>query len=65
MIQQLVAELPEQWRQVLLLRINGELSYEEISQVVGCTVSQVRTWIYRGRRELEKKLLEKEIIEAS
>ena len=42
---QLMEELPATWRDALRLRIDAELSYREIAQVLGCTTGQVRTWI--------------------
>lgn len=57
--------LPEHWKQVLRLRIHGELSYQEISEITGCSFSQVRTWIYRGRRQLEADLTQRGFIDSN
>ena len=51
-IQQAMAALPPSWAEALQLRLNGELSYEQIATVLDCTHAQVRTWIYRARRQL-------------
>ncbi len=48
--------LPEQWSGALRLRIEAGLSYAEIASVVDCSAAQVRTWIYRARRQLEQEL---------
>ena len=64
-IEDAMMTLPENWRQVLQLRVHGELSYQEISEVSGCTFSQVRTWIYRARRQLETELVQRGIINPS
>lgn len=59
-LQQTVAaaidRLPESWRDALLLRIDGDLSYVEIADILQCTVGQVRTWIFRARRQLAEWL---------
>ena len=58
-IEQAIRELPDKWQQALNLRIHGELSYEEIATVTGSTLPQVRTWIYRARRQLVEQLKSK------
>ena len=50
--------LPDSWKEALKLRTVGELSYDEIAKVLGCTVPQVRTWIFRGRKQLAAALVE-------
>ena len=64
-VEEAMARLPDQWRNVLRLRIYGELSYQEIADVTGSSFSQVRTWIYRGRRQLENDLTECGLIDSS
>lgn len=54
-IQLAMAALPEPWSAALRLRVDGRLSYEEIAGVLDCSTAQVRTWIYRGRRQLERE----------
>ena len=51
-------KMPEPWAESLQLKLNGELSYEEIAKVMESTHAQVRTWIYRARRFLESELKE-------
>jgi RNA polymerase sigma factor (sigma-70 family) len=48
--------MPNQWSDALQLKINAELSYDEIASVLNATHAQVRTWIYRARKQLEKDL---------
>ena len=48
--------LPDSMKQALLMRVHGQLSYEEISAALDATRQQVRTWIYRARRKLEQSL---------
>ena len=56
--------LPENWRQAVLLKIHGELTYDEIASVLDATRPQVRTWIYRARRQLEQRLVANGYIES-
>lgn len=55
-ITSLIGELPENWAEALKLKITGDLSYEEIAKVLKCTKAQVRTWIFRARRQLANEL---------
>lgn len=55
-VARLVDQLPEKWAEALKLKVNGELSYSEIAEVMDVTHAQVRTWIYRARRNLETEL---------
>ena len=55
-ITQLMSELPETWAEALKLKLTGELTYEEIATVLDCTKAQVRTWIFRARKQLARGL---------
>lgn len=55
-VQAILKDLPNQWSDALQLKVNGGLSYEEIANVLDATHAQVRTWIYRARKQLEKDL---------
>lgn len=55
-ITQLMEQLPENWAEALKLKITGDLTYQEIADVLGCTKAQVRTWIYRARKKLASEL---------
>ena len=55
-IQQALAELPEIQRTAILLCRKEEMSYEEIAEVVGCSVSATKSLIHRGRETLKQKL---------
>ncbi|NBB80344.1 MAG: sigma-70 family RNA polymerase sigma factor [Verrucomicrobia bacterium] len=48
--------LPENQRHAILMRQQQELSYEEIAQALGASVSAVKTWIHRARTHLRKEL---------
>jgi RNA polymerase sigma factor (sigma-70 family) len=49
-------ELPENWRIALQLRVEEELGYDAIAARMSATKAQVRTWIFRGRRQLAQAL---------
>jgi len=51
-----MGQMPDQWADALKLKINAQLSYAEIAEVLDATHAQVRTWIYRARRHLETEL---------
>lgn len=49
-------ELPPDQREALVLRFLEGLSYEEISQVVGCPAGTVRSRIHYGKQALQRLL---------
>lgn len=51
-----LADLPENQRTAILLCREEELSYEEISGVLGCSLSATKSLIHRGRETLRDKL---------
>ncbi|MBI3192352.1 MAG: hypothetical protein HYZ36_06775, partial [Pedosphaera parvula] len=53
---QALGGLPENQRTAILLCQEGELSYEEISSVLGCSLSATKSLIHRGRETLKAKL---------
>jgi RNA polymerase sigma-70 factor (ECF subfamily) len=55
-IQEAMAELPENQRLAILLCRQDELSYEDISKTLGCSVSATKSLIHRGRETLKEKL---------
>ncbi|MHC4512879.1 MAG: RNA polymerase sigma factor [Planctomycetota bacterium] len=57
-VQAAVAELPDEFRECVLLRDMQGLSYEEISDVLELAPGTVRSKIHRGRLILQKKLKE-------
>lgn len=56
--------MPEKQRAAMPLRVNEELSYGEISEVLSISVSAVESLIFRARARL-RKLLEKKIEESA
>jgi RNA polymerase sigma-70 factor, ECF subfamily len=55
-VDQALAELPENQRTALLLCRQEELSYDEIAEVLGCSLSATKSLIHRGRETLKQKL---------
>jgi RNA polymerase sigma-70 factor (ECF subfamily) len=56
LVQRTLRELPEEFRQVLVLREMDEMSYEEIAEIVDCPIGTVRSRIHRARQELRDRL---------
>lgn len=55
-IQSAVSELPETQRLAILLCRQQDLSYEDIAEVIGCSLSATKSLIHRGRETLKQKL---------
>ena len=55
LVREVVAELPEDYRVVLVLRYFQNLSYEEMVQVLGYTLAQVKVKLHRARRAFARK----------
>jgi RNA polymerase sigma-70 factor (ECF subfamily) len=51
-----VAELPEQMRDCLTLRIYHQLSYNEIALVKKISIETVKAHLFRARKKLQEKL---------
>jgi len=56
LIDKALARLPEKYRVVLVMRHLEEMSYAEISEVLGWSLGTVKTRIYKGRKLLRKLL---------
>jgi RNA polymerase sigma-70 factor (ECF subfamily) len=50
-------EIPEYYSTALLLRVQRELTYQEIADIMKVSESRVKTWIHRARSHLKKTLL--------
>ncbi|MEI9476097.1 MAG: sigma-70 family RNA polymerase sigma factor [Deltaproteobacteria bacterium] len=48
--------LPSNQRMVLILKRYDDLSYQEIAQILGCSVSAVESLLVRAKRNLQEKL---------
>jgi RNA polymerase sigma-70 factor, ECF subfamily len=55
-IEEALAALPENQRTAILLFREKEMSYEEISTVLKCSLSATKSLIHRGRETLKEKL---------
>jgi RNA polymerase sigma-70 factor (ECF subfamily) len=55
-IEEALAGLPENQRTAILLCRQEELSYEEIAEISGCSLSAIKSLIHRGRETLKEKL---------
>ena len=55
-IAQALADLPENQRTAIVLCQQDELSYEEIAEVLGTTLSATKSLIHRGRETLKQRL---------
>ncbi len=56
LVREAVAGLPEKLREALGLREFEGLSYQEIADVMGANLGEVKTWIHRGRKRLAHRL---------
>ena len=55
-IRECIQSLEEKYRDVLLLRCQEELSYEQIAEILEVPVSTVETRIFRAKKMLREKL---------
>ena len=51
-----IQNLPEEFREAVLLRDLNGLSYEEIGKIINCPVGTVKSRVNRGRIRLQKSL---------
>ena len=51
---------PEPFREILYLRIFGNLSFKEIGEIMGKTENWARVTFYRGKEKLRKGLMDDE-----
>lgn len=51
-----IQELPEEFREAVLLRDLNGLSYEEIAKIINCPVGTVKSRVNRGRIRLQQSL---------
>ena len=51
-----IGKLPENFRAALVLCEYENMSYQQIADTLGASVPQIKTWIFRGRRQLEEML---------
>ena len=51
-----IHNLPDEFREAVLLRDLNGFSYEEISKIINCPVGTVKSRVNRGRIRLQKNL---------
>jgi len=56
-VQQALGELSEEYRQVVVLRHFGELSYDDIANVLGIPAKTVKSRLYTARQRLTERLI--------
>jgi RNA polymerase sigma-70 factor (ECF subfamily) len=64
-VRQAVVCLPRKYREVVVLCSLQELSYEEASTVLGCSVGTVRSRMHRAKQLLLRKLRERGLTKAA
>jgi len=52
----LISSLPPKYREVIILRLLRDLSYEEISKILNISLGSVKTRLFRAREQLKNKL---------
>ena len=55
-VKKAIEKLPETQREALVLREYQNLSYEEISQILNCSLENVKVLIFRARERLRQEL---------
>lgn len=55
-IQQAIAGLPDEYRELISLRHFAELSYDDIAQLKGMPLGTVKNKLFRGRQMLKEQL---------
>jgi RNA polymerase sigma-70 factor (ECF subfamily) len=55
-IQEAIDALPWEYRELIVMRHFGELSYEEIARLKGMPLGTVKNKLFRGRQALKEKL---------
>lgn len=55
-VNEVLANMQTEWSEALHLKVRGGLSYDEIANVLNASHPQVRTWIYRARKQLKAEL---------
>ena len=56
MIRQEIAALPKKYRTVIILKYMQDLSYEEIADIVGCSIGTVKSRLSRAKDRLKQRL---------
>jgi RNA polymerase sigma factor (sigma-70 family) len=60
-IRQQLHQMTPTYQMVLILKYAVQLSYKEIASLLGEKEEKIKTWLYRARKELKKRLEEKQV----
>jgi len=60
-MRQRIAELPDAWREALVLREQQGMAYRDIAQTLEATEAQVKTWLHRARTRLAGQIAQDEL----
>lgn len=63
-VNQLLAQIPDKYRQVVSLFYLEQKSYEQVAALLGLPLGTVKTYLYRGKRELLKLSKERKLVTA-
>lgn len=55
-VREAISRLPDHFRAALVLCEYEQMSYEQIARTLDASIPQVKTWIHRARRQLERML---------
>ncbi len=53
-----ISDLPENQRAAILLCKEGDISYDEIAKILGCSISAVKSLLFRARETLKRRIKE-------
>ena len=56
LVLQAIQKLPEPQREALVLSVDGDLRYDQIGAILGCSVAAVKVRIHRARLQLKSEL---------
>ena len=55
-VKKAIEKLPQTQKEAIVLREYQNLSYQEISQILGCSLENVKILIFRARERLRQEL---------
>lgn len=55
-VREAIHALPFNWREVVLMRIEGEMEFKEIAAELGVPLGTALTWMHKATQELKRKL---------
>jgi len=64
-IRALLEELPTQYRLVIVLRYWQDLSYDDMAQITGATVSAVKSRLHRARKMMASKVVQAKTVRSA